>query len=238
MGIDVDKINLIVTYNNSHEKNVDTSKFSSANWKRKKSVMTASLLLRRRTSDKIDGNPLIYSMKKLKGYKIDKNNLIPIIKNSLHNLNITLRGKNYDLIIAIPSQASIVKLLANRIKKRITNAKLSEYILTKQTNKEIISSFNMGLVKRQHKREVKNTLHILSLKPGNRFILKEISGRIRHYFNPLKIRNPYYLKTYTNILIVDDALSSGTTLYNAQKMIKDINPNANVEAICLLSSVH
>ena len=65
-----------------------------------------------------------------------------------------------------------------------------------------------------------------------------LSHLFEQYFNPIKINNTYLVQNSQNILLLDDAISSGTTLYFAQKIIKNINPNANIEAICFLSSLH
>ncbi len=237
MGIDLNKKQVI--YNSNHQKRVDTSIHVKSNWKRKNTVLTAALLKRRRTKDNLDGNPLIYALKNINGYTIDKKNLSPIIKSALKNLNTALNQKEYDLIVCIPSSGFIVKKLGQSVKKRIPQTKISNYVLQKCTNKDIIQSINLSLItNKKHLHEVKEVLKKLQIAPGNKFVLKEIKGNIRAYFNPIKINNPYLIKKSQTILLLDDALSSGTTLFYAQKLIKDINPNANIEAICFLSSLH
>ncbi|MCG3686549.1 hypothetical protein L5F35_10025 [Aliarcobacter butzleri] len=237
MGIDLNKRQVI--YNSTHQERVDTSIHLNSNWQRKNTVLTATLLKRRRTKDNIDGNPLIYALKNINGYTIDKKNLFPIIKNALKNLDTALNQKNYDLIVCIPSSGLIVNKLSLRVQRRLPLTKISNYVLKKCINKDIIKSIDLSTIKnKQHNHDVKEVLKKLKSNQGSQFVLKEIKSNVRKYFNPIKISNPYLLRDSQNILLLDDALSSGTTLYFAQKLIKDINPNINIEAICFLSSLH
>lgn len=237
MGIDLNIKQVI--YNRLHENRVDTSVHLKSNWLRKNTVLTATLLKRRRTKDKLDGNPLIYALKNLHGYTIDRKNLSPILKNALKNLNTALNQKNYDLILCIPSSGFIVNKLGQSAKKRLPRAIISDYVLQKCTNKDIIKSINLSTItNKQHNHDIKEVLKKIKSNEGAQFILKEIKGSIRGYFNPIKINNHYLIKNAENILLLDDALSSGTTLFYAQQLIKSINPKTNVEAICFLSSLH
>ena len=237
MGIDLNIKQVI--YNSTHQERVDTSIHLNSNWLRNKTVLTATLLKRRRTKDNLDGNPLIYALKNLNDYTIDKKNLYPILKNALKNLNIALNQRKYDLILCIPSSGFIVKKLGQSVKKRLPQSTISHYVLQKCINKDIIQSIDLSTItNKRHRNDVKEVLKKLKSREGAQFILKEIKGNIREYFNPIKINNPYLIKNARNILLLDDALSSGTTLFYAQKLIKTINPSVNVEAICFLSSLH
>lgn len=51
--------------------------------------------------------------------------------------------------------------------------------------------------------------------------------------NYFYIINPSLLDTYENIIIVDDVITTGTTLEQISKVIKIYNPNIPVNAICL-----
>ena len=69
--------------------------------------------------------------------------------------------------------------------------------------------------------------------------MKEVPNNIRKYFNPLKIASdPCELEGIHNVLIVDDLLSTGSTIVKASELIRSIKSDINVEGLCLLGALN
>lgn len=238
MGIDI-STNKEVLYNSTHNRLVDTRIRSNIQWAPVNTVPLASLLIRQRTADKIDGNPLIYSLKNINDYTINIKNLRPILKNASKNLDDILMNTNYDLVIATPSSSKISYYLAKTIYKKKKARIISKYVLRKKRNVEVIKAVkSLKSIKDKHKKLVHYEIKNISKNQKANFSLKNVNGAIRKYFCPIDLFKPDILVNIENILIVDDTVSSGTTLYFAQKLIKSVNPNVNIQAISLLGSIH
>ncbi|RLA84501.1 MAG: hypothetical protein DRG78_01215 [Epsilonproteobacteria bacterium] len=240
MGIDLCKRNghTHVSFNNNHERRIDTSIQESITWKNTKGMQSCSLLIRHRSNDKIDGNPFIYALKKLNDCKIDRISLLTISKNAEENLNTAISGKDYDLIIIIPSSSKIGHIIAKRIKNKISNAIIGAKIFRKNFNHEIIQQIESQEIKEKDHKQISILLSSLHKAKKHQFALKKVPRGIREYCNPLSVKDNKLITEYNNILLVDDTVSSGTTLYNAKQIIHSFNPNASIEVISLLGTIH
>lgn len=238
MGIEVN--NKEVSYTDSHEELVNTSIKTNPILNKIHGFPIYSIFKRMRSRESIgDGNPLIYALKRKKGFKINRKEM----KNFFKNLDIIvdkiLTGKNYDLIIVIPSQHRIGSFLVKRIHR---NFKIKNYkdFFQKATIKDVLGVLALNKVHDRDIKEVKRVMSILKKKEASEvFVMKEVKNKIRKYFNPLKLNSIYSGKIKDNqkILIIDDLLSTGATLKNAHDIIKNINSTCEIDGLCLLSEL-
>ncbi|WP_412504096.1 phosphoribosyltransferase family protein, partial [Shewanella indica] len=72
-------------------------------------------------------------------------------------------------------------------------------------------------------------------KPNGQFAMKNVDHAQRLHIVPISV-NPFYSPA-GKILIVDDLVSSGTSLKSAYNSLKNKDPNLEVECLTLLGPV-
>ncbi len=225
MGIDVNNKKK-VSFNPSHERLVNTSVDSNPKIKRvsvkgyENSILVFSIFSRRRSSDGRDGNPLIYAFKCLNNYSITKDEVLkfrPNFKKVIKKIN-QLKQFDCDVIVTIPSSSNVVKIVA-RLVGFILKKKVISDFFEKCTVYEVVSKINIDRVDYYDQNNVSGAIYTLCLKGEDLiFNIKDINNDIRHYFKPLKIKNNYNFSD-KNVVIIDDVLSSGTSLISGLELI-------------------
>lgn len=238
MGIDV--VNKVVSFNFTHEDLIDTSLKTNPTISTINEINIYSIFKRKKVrSHKGDGNPFIYALKRKFGYKISRSEIKKIMPNFNSILNSVFSKypeNHFDLILTIPSGHRINSFLLRKI--RHTN-KINDFF-QKATISEVLQHFVMPS-SLSHEKDIKRALSILNknTNKSDLFTMKEIENHIRIYFKPLKYNTSYIqkIKDSTNILIIDDLLSTGSTFANAKEIIHFINSSASVSGLCLLSDL-
>ncbi|AIR85250.1 phosphoribosyltransferase [Pantoea rwandensis] len=245
MGIDV--VKGVVTFNPAHEGAVSTSIVSNPKFKKiymkgyGDGVFVYSIFARMRTKHKGDGNPLIYALKKMKGFTISFKEIIKFKANSKKILAKISSHKNFacDIILVMPSSSNVAGIFARFVGFVLKKEVVYDYF-EKCTIDEVLMSFNFNVVTKKDEEDVTGVLYTLHKMDGTKiFDLKEINTSIRHYFQPLKINKKSvgrYVFDDKDILFIDDVLSSGTTLLNAHKLISSLPKK--IIAITFLSDLY
>ena len=140
-------------------------------------------------------------------------------------------------LVTVPSSYPVAEILARRISRK-NGAEIFNSIFKKATVGEVIAGFDQAAVKRQHRAEVKSQLATFAkLDPNELVTLKEMRNKIRPYFNPLSLNTDLLdCLPAENLLLIDDLLSTGTTISNAAKLLKASGFKV-AGAICLLSAL-
>jgi len=245
LGIEVNKG--IVTVNDNHENLVDTGLSSNPHinyidnnykvysvFKRKKHKRNKPF------NQKGDGTPLIYALKLMHDTSIAKSEIKKLIPNFSIILNLIAKEINPELIISIPSAYGISKIVSSRLSKVSGNHTIVEGVFRKASIQEAIDNVDLRSISSKY--ENKLNAEIGSLLKGdnlnNNFSLKVIKNQLRPAFNPLIINDTSQIPSKIKaITLVDDLLSTGTTLLGAIKLLKSRYPNVNVSAVCLLSAL-
>lgn len=138
-GIDVDKKEKTVSFNNSHE---DTSSLINPTYININGIDVISIFKRKKSNDfSFDGNPLIYALKGLNGWKF-KNSKLDITNLLKQFIRITEKIQpKYNTIISIPSQNLLNNLFLYRLNKIIkSDFQINDY-LHKLTAEEVYEDF-------------------------------------------------------------------------------------------------
>ena len=96
----------------------------------------------------------------------------------------------------------------------------------------------MANIMEKDKKNVSVVLKKLKKNTKVNFELKKVKSSIRNYFCPIALNQNTSILQSRKILLVDDTIATATTLYFAKKLIKQINPIAQIDAISLLSGIH
>lgn len=238
MGIYVDS-NKRVFYTNEHHNLVSTCTNNNPTTIKLDDVRIHSIFKRMRTKEHDgDGNPLIYALKNKKGFTISKSEIKKFFTDMNTIIDKICLNKNYDLLIVPPSNHKIASFLAKKIARKCT-WNYSPVFFRKATAYEVIEEVHLSSIRNDHQKEVKKVLATLKNLGDTPFTMKEVPNNIRKYFNPLKIASdPCELEGIHNVLIVDDLLSTGSTIVKASELIRSIKSDINVEGLCLLGALN
>ena len=128
-GIDIDELNHVVSFNPSHEENVDTSIILNPTYSEIDNIKIISIFKRKTSEDSnYDGNPLIYALKGIKDWKFNnpKTDIINLLKQFIR-ISEKIED-HYDAIITVPSQNELNTEFLYRLNKIIkSDVKIEDY---------------------------------------------------------------------------------------------------------------
>jgi len=240
MGIDIEADGTI-RFNGGHERLLNTSTDKNPSIRIIKGLWIQSVFRRVQTSGDIrDGNPFIYALKDKNGYKIDLRELWKFRKNFLAILEKALLEIDVDYVIPMPSGHRVASYLAFQVAKRHDGLPtVISHALRKRTVGEMLEAYadtipNAG----KHKtREYKSQIRKWRKMPSGTFVsMKEVDNSVRNFFHPLALSPGVGDLSGKRVLLVDDLLSTGSTLKCAQALVEEKDAT-HVSALCLLSGL-
>ena len=238
MGIDVEK--KVVSYTDKHQLLVDTSTDKNPFVQSVAGTEVISVFRRRKgTSHTGDGNPLIYALKRMFKFRISAEQIVEFMPNLRFVLERVMAHRAYDLIIALPSSHPIASGLARRAGRLQPATPISYDFFAKCCNTEVAEALKKlisdGQIPTKFRRDITSLIHTLSSSPDAPFKLKEVENHLRGFTFPFKINENVNVQGLS-VLVVDDLLSSGTSIQTASRLL--IASGADkVSALCLLSSL-
>jgi hypothetical protein len=238
VGIDVE--NKVVSYTDKHQFLVDTSTEKNPFVQSVAGTEVISVFRRRKgASHKGDGNPLIYALKRMFKFHISAADVAGFMPNLRFILNRMTAHRTYDLIIALPSSHPLASGLARRVGRCSPTVPVSYGFFAKCSNAEVAEALrNMksnGEIPKYHLRDITSLMHTLSVSADEPFKLKEVENHLRGYTFPFKINEDLNVQGLS-VLVVDDLLSSGTSIQTAKRLLVASGAD-KVSALCLLSSL-
>lgn len=193
---------------------------------------------RNREGRKIGDNcPMIYALKGkeelsttyrsvrsllISGEKIVRNNFI-INSNSI--------------LVPIPSSHTVVKHLSTLLSRHL-GISIMEGVLEKVTVYSAIQDLekkSLQVNDYKKRKEIDNI--IKKLRQQDVFALKYVPTEFRHFIHPVVQGSVKLGSQHQSIILVDDLVSTGTSLLGAMNVLKASNPNAKYQAISLFSKV-
>lgn len=230
-----------VFYTEEHQQLVDTSVEKNPFSQITHGIPVRSVFRRRTASnnDKGDGNPLIYALKRSFGWRIQLVEVLKFMPNLRCIVQVAMQEEPYDAIVALPSSHPIAGTLAKIAGRYQREAVMHFDIFEKCTNAEVAQGLQADLQARlipsKDRRGVTSLIHSLGTSPDQLFSLKLVDNHLRGYTNPFKLTGIVSFADQ-RVLIVDDLLSSGTSLSTAGRLIIQAGAQ-RVSALCLLSSL-
>lgn len=181
-----------------------------------------------------DNCPLIYALK-------GKDNLITNhstirelldVGGKIVKKNFSITGE--EVIVCAPSSHSLVLHIAHKVGDLLKLPVHTNILKKVSVASAIVDLQNAtrGCTTYAERKEILNQIEIL--KKQTSFSLKEISTKHRHLINPVGLSNK--IKSDT-IIIIDDLVSSGTTLIAAKNLLKSSQCCSSVRALSLFSNM-
>jgi len=158
------------------------------------------------------------------------------IKSLLPAFNQILQKipQDYDLVVPMPSKYWISTIVAKRLARR-SRIKVTTDIFQKITIDQARETLENLDLPSQEKRKIDFRLKNQG-NSGGSFSLKEIPTKYRQFFCPLILCNRPQANL-KKVLLVDDLLSTGTTLNSAKTLLQPICIDTEIDAVCLFSQV-
>jgi len=256
-GIDFDNETLSVSYNPSHEENVDTSIENNPS-KDDTIVPGVSVwsIFKRKKGLRGDGNPLIYALKGENGWHFrseeDKNaierqfDIIAEKFSTIHPIGVT---------IIIPSGSELNEHIAGIVMSKSKNAEVINGVICKLTTEEVdrIVLEDMNSTFRKHYGEKFNAAYQTLCGYLDEMDEKRNGAFSRHLVLDKEMRNvlDVTLKLSTDrfaefankingqdILIVDDTISRGQTIKEACNIMMESYAPKSITVLTLLSKLN
>lgn len=172
-------------------------------------------------------------------FQISTEQIVGFMPNLRFILGRLMAHRTYDLIVALPSSHPIASGLARRAGRFQPATPISYGFFAKCSNSEVAEALrnliSNGQIPKTNRRDITSLIHTLSSSPDAPFKLKEVENQLRCFTFPFKINENLNVQGLS-VLVVDDLLSSGTSIQTASRLL--IASGANkVSALCLLSSL-
>lgn len=255
-GIDIDYEDRRVSYNSSHQKNVDTSIENNPTIDDNvlKGVSVWSVF-KRKTGGLFDGNPLIYALKGEKGWKFrsehDKSQIVHQFESIAEKF---VNSHGFDISIIIPSTNSLNRYIADTVvSKADGDVRVLEDVVRKLTVDEVEDIIQQPKSKffRVYGRD-ENMLNELGryfddmrrYKKGVfvRHMVKD--QEMRELLDmTMKLSEDKYAEyaNYINghdVLIIDDTISRGQSISEMLEIIKTSYAPRSITVLTLMSKLY
>lgn len=239
-GININNSKKIVSYDDSHQKNVDTSTILNPTTSYVKGYPVISIFKRNKKYDKLDGNPLVYALKDIFGWKISDQDIIKLLKQFIR-ISEKIEPK-YDTIISIPSSNKLNKLFLERINKIIKcDVEIKDQIFTKMYIEDVLENIDFSIMSDIESNAMN---YAFSEMEGEYFKFKTIPVDLRKYIK--KIWAGFYSSGQLHaaqhingkdILVLDDTIASGQTISSfCDAIIENYTPRS-ITIITLFSKL-
>lgn len=257
-GIDVDKENLTVGFNPTHQDYI----YTNDPWNPKpiynmvRGYKVISVFSRKMSDDRLDGNPLIYALKgkdwQLKHPKYD---IMALLRRFVA---VTKELKeHYDVIITIPSSNALNTEILQKVKRLIPHSDAFSDFFQKYSANDVYERFldsewlsrtyaNEADRKKMHRNIYKALDNMCKLNHGvfsYKFIkpvelrdaIKQSMGISDKYQDEFSYADRINGK---NILIIDDTVTSGKTLSDSADAIMEMYDPKSITFLTLFSPLN
>jgi hypothetical protein len=185
-----------------------------------------------------DGNPLIHALKGAQGYSIDRANIVAFMPSFRGILAKLTPHCQADYVIPVPSRSKVAHMCAKRV-GGYTGGKVEGSLLQKKMHRDVCSDLDLLLrstpIHKQDKRDLASVRRDLGRSSSTYFSMKNIDLPLRKYFAPFKVAKVAQIPAGCSVLLVDDLLSTGTSLQCAKQLLA-LHGITDVRFLCLFSS--
>ena len=244
-GININSNDKTISLTDEHDKGVDFSLVNNPVYDKYKDFDVISIFKRIKlvddTNTERDGNPFIYALKEKKGWTFDITN-DEIFRYIKRFLEICKKINNtYDTIVITPSSTNINERFMKVISKQVQAENIVREFLVKIKKEEIIDD-NL-IDKEQITKDYPNNYNEVITKisrsfrrmEGADFEAKHMDKKYLKYVKYIGVNNDLNIRPMIDgkdILVLDDTISSGTTV---SQCIDGITSNFTPKSITIVT---
>lgn len=207
-------------------------------------------LFQRKAGGISDGNPMLYALKKEKGYSLTNPK---IVYKRIEDLceQFIQNHTNMATTLAIPSTNPLNKYLLNTLKKKCKNTMIIENLLVKMSVQEVDDYIFQedSLFREKYKTQYEQAYEMfanycLKMKDGIfRIHLIEDMKMRKVIDNTIKVADQFYGKYLSaingkDILIIDDSVTTGQSLREAYQIIADCYEPRSITILTIISPLY
>lgn len=240
----------VVIVNHSHSEFADTSVESNPTSANIDGLEVHSAFLRKRKRSRRgngenhriagDNCPMIYALKGKDGLTTTR---CEVLKLNAHLSEVlskfALSSGDWDMIVSLPSSHTIGHIVARRLHRAFEMpCSAVNDMFRKKNIFEARAEVKASSLPAQEKRYFEDQLSKQRKEVGwgGPYSLKGIKVHHREKLSPLVMINPPRKGEVRRVLLVDDVVSSGTTLNSAKSLITESLGDVEVQAFCLFSA--
>lgn len=244
-GININSNDKTISLTDEHDKGVDFSLVNNPVYDKYKDFDVISIFKRSKlvddTNTERDGNPFIYALKEKRGWTFDITN-DEIFRYIKRFLEICKKINNtYDTIVITPSSTNINERFMKVISKQVQAENIVREFLVKIKKEEIIDD-NL-IDKEQITKDYPNNYNEVITKisrsfrrmEGADFEAKHMDKKYLKYVKYIGVNNDLNIRPMIDgkdILVLDDTISSGTTV---SQCIDGITSNFTPKSITIVT---
>lgn len=149
------------------------------------------------------------------------------------------KGFEWDWIVPLPSSSPVCLRFAERVHKQTKRGIFHTSALAKMTAGKVLENINTLRITSRDKTRVRNDIKRFIDVQGEdaAFQIKSVNVALRRHINPLMWGNvPSGTHPPRGILLIDDMVTSGTSLMNAENILRHRYPRTKIEALTLFGS--
>lgn len=255
-GIDFDEESKTVSFNPSHEENVDTSiENNPTNDTDLVKDIDVRSIFKRKKGKRGDGNPLVYALKGEKGWRFkDEKDRYAIEKQFNMIATKFVEEHPFDITIIIPSTNRLNEHIADVIKSKKENTEIIKGAIVKITTEmveDIVLDFDSSFRKAykndfaEKKHELDKYLDRMDIEKGGYFARHLVPNQdMRRVLDRTFAASddPYmdYAKKIRgkDVLLIDDTISQGQSVKEACKIILENYSPKSITVLTLLSKLY
>lgn len=244
MGFVVDAENRLVTVDHSHNRfGITTPEGNPAE------IMLGTLKVtsifsrtkgKRDRNDPGDNSPMLYVIKGLHDLRTTPRDIAMLCASFRKILPTYLEsGFRWDWIVPLPSSSSVCCRFAEKVLKSSQQGAFHPDALVKITAGQVLENVSgLRIASKDRSRLRTEVKRFISAHGENAFFqIKSVNVGLRHNINPMMWGHvPPGTNPPRAILLVDDMVTSGASLVNAEAILKRRYPHAQIEALTLFGS--
>lgn len=246
MGFNVDPHLRVVSVDHQHNDYAVTTVEGNPVSKNFSGIKVTSVFARtksRRGRDSIGDNcPMLYALKGMRNLKTGYRSFLMLYQNyNLIMSQIVAESRPqglWDCIIPIPSSSNLPSLMARSAARHAGYGAVHADLLAKVSARQVMESIDLLKVESKSKAKLRaNVKHFIREHDENTaFQLKSVDKKLRKHLCPFSLAQPFVGAGPHRILLVDDMVTSGTSIVSAGNLLLAKYPGVHIDAITLFGS--
>ncbi|ELW9441549.1 phosphoribosyltransferase [Pluralibacter gergoviae] len=188
-----------------------------------------------------DNNPMLYALKGMHNLNTRARDIGELCHSFRKIFAVFLNNQPvWDWIVPLPSGSQVCARFARKVHQRVGQGHYVDWVLIKRTAGEVLSCIGEMRISARDKNTLSEEIKrfIKAHGPQAPFQIKTIKRvNLRRYINPLALGQ---IRKHeippARILLIDDMVTTGTSLRRAAELLRHQYPDAHIEALTLFGS--
>ncbi|HDS1207810.1 TPA: phosphoribosyltransferase [Shewanella algae] len=242
MGLVVDKTSRLVTVDHKHNRYCVTTVNGNPSVIFQNGLKITSVFSRtkgRWDTSVGDNCPMLYALKRLNNLNTTPRDVAALCVSFRKILPVFLEsGFTWDWIIPLPSSSDVCGRFAGKVHKQSSIGIIQPEALKKISAAQALADVRNLHISAKDKTKLKTSIFRFIKANGEEapFQIKSVDTALRHHINPLIWGRCHSNTPPTKVLLVDDMVTSGTSLRCAAHVVEKRYPMAKIEALTIFGS--